>query len=472
MMEIIQTLNGIFWGYLVAGTLLGSGVYFAIKLKVPQVRYFTSLVSNLKNGRKSEGGVSGFSALCAALGGQVGTGSLVGVAAALAAGGPGAIFWMWMTAVLGMGVAFCEAVLAQLFRESNGDGTYRGGPAYYMSKGMNCKPLAMAFSASIIIGIGIFYVMIQGNSISLAATGVMDISPITGGVILMVLVGAVTFGGIKRLSDVASYLVPFMAAIYIALTLFIILSNFDKIDDVFNLIMTQAFNFDSAAGGVAGHTIVLAFRYGIARGLFSNDAGNGTAPSMHATAQVKHPVNQGLSAMLGVFFTTIIVCSCTAFTIIITGALDSGESGILLTQETFNIAFGEFGKIIVFAAIFLFSFTTLLADIYYGEVNLQWFSNKKYIVTAYRVFACGLIVASTVIPVSALWELIDFASAFMVFFNVIALVTLIKYVSYVLKDFDNQKKSGIEHPEWDYSVDITTIDVTKEPTFEPSTVTK
>lgn len=458
-MEIIQWLNSIFWGYLVASVLLGSGIYFAFKLQLPQVRYFTKLIRNLKDGRKSDGGVSGFSALCAALGGQVGTGSLVGVAAALASGGPGAIFWMWMTAILGMGVAFCEAILAQLFRKSNGDGTFRGGPAYYMSYGMNNKILAMCFSASIIVGIGVFYVMIQGNSIALAATGVMDINPITGGVILCALVAAVTFGGIKRLADVATYLVPAMAAIYIFLTLFIILSNFTMIDDVFFLIIEQAFNFDAAAGGAAGSTIVLAFRYGIARGLFSNDAGNGTAPSMHATAQVKHPVNQGMSAMLGVFFTTIIVCTCTAFTILITGALDSGETGILLTQKTFDIAFGDFGKFVVFAAIFLFSFTTLLADIYYGEVNLQWFSNKKFIVTGYRILACALIVISTIIPVSALWDLIDFASAFMVFFNVIALVYLLKYVKYVVTNYDLQKKRGVALPEWDYDIDITKVEL-------------
>ncbi|CAM3788365.1 alanine/glycine:cation symporter family protein [Parendozoicomonas haliclonae] len=461
-MEFIEYLNGIFWGFLVATVLFVAGVYYSVKCRLPQVRYFKNLFTNFKKENSCEGGISGFSALCAALGGQVGTGSLVGVAAALFSGGPGAIFWMWVTAVLGMVISFAEAVLAQLFRKSNGDGTYRGGPAYYITYGMNNKPLALLFSASIILGIGVIYLMIQGNSIAMAAHGATGIDPLYVGIMLAILVGVVVFGGVKRLAEVASYLVPFMAAIYISCTLFVILSNFELIDDVFQLIMTQAFNFDSAAGGVGGYTIALAFRFGLARGLFSNDAGTGTAPSMHATAVVKHPVNQGFSAMLGVFFTTIIVCSCTAFTILITGAMDSGTTGIVLVQETFSVAYGEYGKFIVFAAIFLFCFTTALADIYYGEVNLQWFTKNVNVITGYRVIALGLIVLSALVSLDSLLVLVDFVLAIMVFLNVTALLFLGKYVFFALKDYDRQIASGVKVPEWDYSIDVTKVDLNVE----------
>ncbi|MCH1950410.1 sodium:alanine symporter family protein [Enterocloster sp. OA13] len=461
-MQVIQTLNGIFWGWLVAGILLGTGVFFTIRLKFPQIRYFTKLFGNLRESMKSEGGVSGFGALCAAVGGQVGTGSLVGVATALASGGPGAIFWMWMTALLGMPISFSEAVLGQLFREKNSDGTYRGGPAYYMEKGLHSKLLSVLFSISVMIGIGFFYAMIQSNSISVALTGVVDIKPLIAGLVLLALVCLVVFGGIKRLSEVSSLVVPFMALAYLVIAVIIVVMNIKMLPGVITLIFKSAFSFRAAAGGVAGYTIKEAFRYGVARGLFSNDAGNGTAPSMHASAVVKHPVNQGLAAMLGTFITTIIICSCTAFCILITGALDSGETGIALTQVAFHNALGGAGKWIVFLAMSLFGFTTLLADIYYGEVNLMSLvSEKPGAVTVYRIICCVFIIIGAVAPVPIVWDLVDLVSAFMVFFNVIALIGLARYVVYVLKDFVGQKDKGKAQPVWDVENDITAMDLTR-----------
>lgn len=466
MMEVIQSINGIFWGWLVAGILLCTGLFFTIKLKFIQVTYFTKLFSNLKASMKSEGGVSGFGALCAAVGGQVGTGSLVGVATALASGGPGAIFWMWVTALLGMPISFSEAVLGQMFREKNADGTYRGGPAYYMEKGLANKKLGKAlsvlFSVSVMIGIGFFYAMIQSNSISIALTGVVDIEPVIAGIIILVLVALVIFGGIKRLSEVSSLIVPFMALGYILIAVFIVVSNISLLPEIIVTIFKSAFSFQAAAGGVAGYTIKEAFRYGVARGLFSNDAGNGTAPSMHASAVVKHPVNQGLAAMLGTFLTTIIICSCTAFCVLFTGVLDSGETGIALTQAAFGTALGGAGKWIVFIAMFLFGFTTLLADIYYGEVNLMaLFSENKKLVLGYRIICCGLIIVGAVAPVSLVWDLVDFVSAFMVIFNVIALLGLAKYVAYVLKDYAGQKAKGKASPIWNFDKEVTKMDLDK-----------
>lgn len=458
-MEIIKALNSVFWGWLVAGVLLSCGLFLTFRLRIPQLRYFTKLLSNLKGANSAAGGVSGFGALCAAVGSEVGTGSLVGVATALASGGPGAIFWMWITAVVGMPTMFSEAVLGQLFRVKNEDGTYRGGPAYYMEQGLHNKILPALFSISLIIGIGCIYVMIQSNSIAASITGIAPIQSAWAGAALVVIVGVVIFGGIKRLSDVASYIVPFMALAYILLALFVVVTHLDIFFDMLVIIFKSAFGFNQVAGGITGgaicYTIQESFRYGVARGLFSNDAGNGTTPGMHASANVKHPVNQGLSGMLGVFTTTIVVCSCTAFCILLSGQLDSGVTGIQLTQAAFATSFGEFGKWIVFLAMFLFGYTTLLADIYYGEINARWLFPKggKKLVTGWRIISCGLILLGSVMPVTSLWELADFCGAFLVFFNVIALVMLSKYVVFALKDFEAKKKI-VDYPEWDYETNV------------------
>lgn len=454
-MEVIKAMNGVFWGWLVAGILLAFGIFITVRLRFPQFRYFPKLISNLSSKNSEGNGVSGFAALCSAVGAEVGTGSLVGVATALASGGPGAIFWMWVTSILGMPIIFSEAVLGQVFRIRNDDGTYKGGPAYYMEKGLHSRLLATLFSISLIIGIGCIYVMIQSNSIASAVNGVSGVKPWIAGVVLMGLVAAVIFGGIKRLSDVASKIVPFMAFVYLALSIFAILTHLSFFGEVLKLIFTSAFGVRQAAGGIAGYTVQQAFRYGVARGLFSNDAGNGTTPSMHAAANVRHPVNQGINGMLGCFTTTIIVCSCTAFCILLSGKLGDGTTGIVLTQEAFSVTFGPFGRWIIFFAMFLFGYTTLLADIYYGEVNLTWLFPKggERLVTLWRIFSCFLIVLGSTMDVSRLWELADFTTAFMVFFNIIALVALSKYVVFVLRDYEKKKKTEA-CPTWDYDTSV------------------
>ena len=464
IMEIIQYLNNIFWGWLVAGLLLCTGIYLTCRLHFPQIRYFTRLFSNLKaslhSNENESGSISGFAALCSALGGQVGTGCFVGVATAIASGGPGAVFWMWMTALLGMPISFAEATLAQLFREKNPDGTYRGGPAYYMEKGMHSHVLSVLLSVSIMIGMGVFDFMVQTNSVSLAVTGVVDISPLFAGMVLLLFVGLVIFGGIKRLSKVASTIVPFVAMGYLVMAVYVVLTHFSLLPGMIETIFSSAFNFQSAAGGAAGYTMQEAFRYGVARGLFTNDAGKGTAPSMHATAIVPHPVNQGFAAMLGTFITTIIICSCTAFCILLSGQIGSGETGIALTQSAFESNLGPMGRWAIFLPMTLFGFTTLLADNYYGEVNLRHLVQSPKAVLAYRVICCGLVLVGAVAPVPVVWELVDFASAFMVFFNAIALWGLSKYVIYILKDYAGQSARG-KTPCWQPDQDVTKLDLGK-----------
>ena len=454
-MEIIKAINGVFWGWLIAGILLSCGIFYTIRLGFPQVRYFTQLVPNLWKASRDSSGVSAFGALCSAIGSEVGAGSLVGVATALASGGPGAIFWMWITAILGMPIMFGEAVLAQIFRVKNEDGTtFRGGPAYYMRRGLNAKVLPVLFSISVILGNGVVYCMVQSNSIAGSFSGQAALPPLAIGAVLVMLVGLVIFGGIKRLSTVASYIVPFMAFAYIILALIVLVTHAEWIADMLRLIIESAFGVQQAAGGVLGYTVQEAFRYGVARGLFSNDAGAGTTPSMHAAANVKHPVNQGLSGMLGVFVTTIIVCSCTAFCILLSGTLNGQLTGIQLTQAAFSSSFGDLGYWLVAAAMFLFGYTTLLANMYYGEVNTRYlFPDKKYAVTAYRIFALCLILFGSIVPVVSMWEFADLFGALMVLFNVIALFRLSKYVAFALKDYQEQKKVS-DTPMWDYDADI------------------
>ena len=454
-MEVIKAINGVFWGWLIAGILLSCGIFYTIRLGFPQVRYFTQLIPNLWEASRNATGVSAFGALCSAIGSEVGAGSLVGVATALASGGPGAIFWMWVTAILGMPIMFGEAVLAQIFRVKNEDGTtFRGGPAYYMRRGLNAKVLPILFSISVILGNGVVYCMVQSNSIAGSFSGQAELPPLAIGVILVALVGLVIFGGIKRLSTVASYIVPFMAFAYIILALVVLVTHAEWIAAMFRLIIDSAFGVQQAAGGVLGYSVQEAFRYGVARGLFSNDAGAGTTPSMHAAANVKHPVNQGLSGMLGVFVTTIIVCSCTAFCILLSGALNGSLTGIQLTQAAFSSSFGDLGYWLVAAAMFLFGYTTLLANMYYGEVNTRYlFPDKKHAVTIYRIFALCLILFGSIVPVISMWEFADLFGALMVLFNVIALFRLSKYVAFALKDYQEQKKI-CDAPLWDYDEDI------------------
>ena len=454
-MEVIKAINGVFWGWLIAGILLSCGIFYTIRLGFPQVRYFTQLIPNLWKASRNATGVSAFGALCSAIGSEVGAGSLVGVATALASGGPGAIFWMWVTAILGMPIMFGEAVLAQIFRVKNEDGTtFRGGPAYYMRHGLNAKVLPILFSISVILGNGVVYCMVQSNSIAGSFSGQAELPPLAIGVILVALVGLVIFGGIKRLSTVASYIVPFMAFAYIILALVVLVTHAEWIAAMFRLIIDSAFGVQQAAGGVLGYSVQEAFRYGVARGLFSNDAGAGTTPSMHAAANVKHPVNQGLSGMLGVFVTTIIVCSCTAFCILLSGALNGSLTGIQLTQAAFSSSFGDLGYWLVAAAMFLFGYTTLLANMYYGEVNTRYlFPDKKHAVTVYHIFALCLILFGSIVPVISMWEFADLFGALMVLFNVIALFRLSKYVAFALKDYQEQKKI-CDAPLWDYDEDI------------------
>ena len=452
-MNIFIDIANFMWANVIGYVLLGVGLYYSIRLGFPQFRYAKDISHVIKKNLKSDSNVSGFAALATAVGGQVGTGSLVGVATALVAGGPGAIFWMWMTALLGMIITFAETVLGQVYRVKLEDGTYRGGPAYYVRFGLKSKIMSVITAFFYVIGVGLCIAFMQTNSIAQALTGVSNINPLYIGIVITIIAAIVTIGGVKRLTDISSKIVPLMAGLYILAVLIILITNITKVPTMFADIFKGAFGIKQVFAGLGGYTIMQAFRYGVARGLFSNDAGNGIAGIMHASADVKHPAEQGFLGMFGTFVTTIIICTLTAFAIMLTGVLGNGSDGIVLVQDAFQSQLGNIGRWMIFFAMLTFGFTTLIADLFYGETNvLLIFKDKAKIpLWIYRIIAFAMFIISTQLELDVVWGIIDVFVGIIVFINVISLFLLFKKVKEVMNDYERQKREGIEDPVWERS---------------------
>ena len=452
-MNIFIDIANFMWANVIGYVLLGVGLYYSIRLGFPQFRYAKDISHVIKKNLKSESNVSGFAALATAVGGQVGTGSLVGVATALVAGGPGAIFWMWMTALLGMIITFAETVLGQVYRVKLEDGTYRGGPAYYVRFGLKSKIMSVITAFFYVIGVGLCIAFMQTNSIAQALTGVSNINPLYIGIVITIIAAIVTIGGVKRLTDISSKIVPLMAGLYILAVLFILITNITKVPAMLADIFKGAFGIKQSFAGLGGYTIMQAFRYGVARGLFSNDAGNGIAGIMHASADVKHPAEQGFLGMFGTFVTTIIICTLTAFAIMLTGVLGNGSDGIVLVQDAFQSQLGNIGRWMIFFAMLMFGFTTLIADLFYGETNIFLiFKDKNKIpLWIYRITAFAMFIISTQLELDVVWGIIDVFVGVIVFINVISLFLLFKKVKEVMNDYERQKREGIEDPVWERS---------------------
>ncbi len=369
---------------------------------------------------------------------------MAGVAVALYLGGPGAIFWMWLIAILGMATSLAENILAQIYKTSNGDGTYRGGPAYYIEKAMGQRWLGIVFSISLIIAFGFAFNSVQSNSIAAAFSG-YDIPPMTIGLGLALISGLVIFGGIRSISRVAELIVPVMALGYLAVALVVVAMNITELPAVFSLIFKSAFGLESAAGGGVGYMVSQAMMQGIKRGLFSNEAGMGSSPNAAATAHSSHPVNQGLMGMLGVFIDTIIVCTATAAIILISGVMEPGNgiTGIELTQAALASQIGPFGYHLVSFAILLFAFSSIIANYYYGESNLRFIFDNKLLVIAYRVAVLGMVVWGAIGSLPTVWAFADLSMGIMALINLVAILILSGIVVQVLKDFDEQCKTGV-----------------------------
>ncbi len=449
-MQALLNIADFLWANVIGYVLLGVGLYYSIRLGFPQFRYAGHIKKVLQKNLKSDSNVSGFAALATAVGGQVGTGSLVGVASALVAGGPGAIFWMWITALLGMVITFAETVLGQLYRVKLEDGTYRGGPAYYIQNGLKSRIFAVITAIFYVIGVGLCIAFMQSNSISQALTGVVNVNPIWAGIVVTAAAAAITIGGVKRLTDFSSKVVPFMAGVYIVAVLFIVITNIGQVPAMFATIFKSAFSPQAAVGGMIGYTVMDAFRHGVARGLFSNDAGNGIAGIMHAAADVKHPAEQGFLGMFGTFVTTIIICTLSAFALLLSGVVGNGNDGILLVQDAFASQMGGIGRWLVFLAMAMFGFTTLIADLFYGESNILLIFRDKYKIPLwiYRIIAFIMFIVATQMDLEVVWGFIDVFVGIVVVINVISLLLLFKDVKRVLLDYDTQSKSGVDEPVW------------------------
>lgn len=447
--ELVSVANGILWGKLMVWLLLGTGIFYSVRLGLPQIRHFGHMFKVMFSGRTSaEGGITPFQALCTGLAAQVGTGNLAGVATALVSGGPGAIFWMWITALVGMATIFGEATLAQVFRVKSEDGTYRGGPAYYLEKGLGQKWMGVLFAFSIIVAMAFIFNAVQCNSIAAGLRGAFNLNEVYVAGATIVLTALVIFGGLRRIAHVAEIVVPLMAGLYILGSLVVVVTHFSEIPAVFSLIFKSAFGAKQVAGGVLGHTVAMAFRYGVSRGLFSNEAGMGSTPNAHATADVKHPARQGFTAMMGVFVDTILICTATAAIILLSGTLDSGKTGVELTQIAVEATLGSWGPTFIAVALMFFAWTSILGNYYYGESNLMYiFPNcGKGGLAIYRVMVLGMLMFGATSSVPFVWELADFFNGIMALLNLIGILLLSGIVVKMMNDYESQIKSGIDDP--------------------------
>ncbi len=424
---VLNAIDSFMWGPPLITLLVGTGIYLTLRLKLLQVVRLPkalSLIFKAKNHGK--GDVSSFKALCVALAATVGTGNIVGVATAVKIGGPGAIFWMWMAAFFGMATKYAEGLLAVKYRSTDANGNIAGGPMYYIRKGMGekYKPLATFFAAATILvayfGIGTFP---QVNAIVDSAEISFGLSKVLTGAVLTILIAAITIGGLQSIAKVAAKVIPFMAVMYILISLGLIAMNIDGIPDAVALIFESAFTGTAAAGGFAGSTIMMAMQNGIARGVFSNESGLGSAPIAAAAAKTKEPAEQGLISMTGTFIDTLIICTMTGLALVLTGVWQGDTAGAAMTSAAFASAYGVAGSSLLTIALVLFAFTTILGWNYYGERACIYLFGTKGVVP-YRVIFIALIASGGFLKLEAIWILADIVNGLMAIPNLIALIAL------------------------------------------------
>ena len=455
--ELITSVNDAIWGYVLIVALVGCGLWFTIKTHFVQFRMVGEMfrlltdsavntveeqVKEQKRGETSKH-ISSFQAFAVSVATRVGTGNLAGVASAIAIGGPGAVFWMWLIALIGSATAFVESTLAQLYKQKHKD-SFIGGPAYYIQKGLKQRWMAITFAILITCQFGLSNNSIQANTICGAMQEAFGLSPLWVGIFLATLALFIVFGGIQRIAQVSAVLVPVMAVGYLLLAIVIIIMNIGLIPYVFKIIVEDAFGIQQIAGGGIGATIM----NGVKRGLFSNEAGEGSAPNVAATATVTHPVKQGLIQALGVFTDTLLVCSCTAFIILISGLYKVPElNGIALTQTALQSEVGAMGPIFIAVAILLFAFSSIIGNYYYGEANIRFITPSNTVMTIYRICSAGIMVIfGALASFELVWNIVDFFMAFLTACNLIAIVILGRYAFRLLDDYRQQKRQGIKEP--------------------------
>ena len=445
-MPWIASINDLLWTYILIIMLLGCAIWFTIRTRFVQFHMLKEMIRLLgESTSKSQGNehhVSSFQAFAISLASRVGTGNLAGVATAISIGGPGSVFWMWIIALLGASSAFVESTLAQLYKVRGKD-SFIGGPAYYMKKGLKQPWMGIVFAILIIFTFAFSFNTVQSNTICAAFEQAFQVDNTIMGIILTCLTVLIIFGGIQRIAKVSSIIVPLMALGYILLVFTIVLLNITRLPEVIEIIIANAFGWEQALGGGIG----IALMQGIKRGLFSNEAGMGSAPNVAATADVSHPVKQGLIQTLGVFTDTLIICTCTAFIILFSGMYTNGETnGIQLTQMALNNEIGSGGTFFVAIAILFFAFSSIIGNYFYGEANLRYITENKRIILLFRILSGSMVMFGALASLDLVWGIADICMGLMAIFNLIAITLLGKYAFRLLEDYRSQKRNGIKEP--------------------------
>lgn len=473
MTDLMSLLNTLLWESVLTYLLAGVGIYLTLRTRFIQFRHFIHMFSLLKNSRKRDSaGISSFQALCTSLVSRVGAGNMTGIAIALTIGGPGAIFWMWVAAILGMSTSFIECTLAQLYKTKDVNGHYRGGPASYMEKGLGMRWMGVIFSVLLILSFAFVFNAVQANAIAQTSAAAFGFDPLYVGVFLVVVCGLVIFGGIRTIGRVAAIVVPLIASIYLLLTFWIVAHNLERIPDIFMLIMRSAFGLQEAAAGAVGYGIAQAMTQGIQRGLFSNEAGMGSAPNgvASATPYPPHPAAQGYLQMLGVFIDTIVFCSSTATIILISGIVTHPTdviSGIELTQRAFSVTVGEWGSPFFAVAIFFFGFTSIITNYAYAENNLVFLQhNHPARLTLFRLASLGMVMLGTLTELPLVWKMATISISLITITNLTAILLLSGIALKLAKNYDFQRRVG-KIPTFDL-VDFPELKLHLEPGIWPN----
>ncbi|NLT94730.1 MAG: alanine:cation symporter family protein [Clostridia bacterium] len=443
--KLISFGNTILWEYILIAMLIVLGLYFTVKSNFVQFRLFGEMLRLLGdtagdslNGSRTSKKVSSFQAFCISTASRVGTGNLAGVAIAIATGGPGAVFWMWLIALIGAGSSFVESTLAQIYKVKDKDG-FRGGPAYYMEKALGMRWMGVLFAVLITLCFGFVFNSVQANTIALAFEQAFGINKMAMGLFLVTITGIIIFGGIQRVAKSSQVIVPVMAVLYLLVALFVVIKNITLIPSVLGLIFTSAFGLKPAVGGGIGAAMMM----GIKRGLFSNEAGMGSAPNAAATADVSHPVKQGLIQTLGVFTDTLLICSATAFIVLLSGAYTIDNlTGIELTQVALSSQVGSWASSFVAICIFLFAFSSIIGNYYYGETNIEFINGNKNWLLIYRVIVLGMVLFGSLAKIEIVWDMADLIMGLMAIVNLIAIMLLGNIAFLALKDYQEQKNRG------------------------------
>lgn len=449
--SFVNFSNDILWSYVLIVLLVGLGIIFTIKTGFVQLRMLPEMVRLLKEGvgQKADEGVSSFQAFCISTASRVGVGNIAGIAIAIVTGGPGSIFWMWVIAIIGSATGFVESTLAQIYKIPAQEGGYRGGPAYYIKNALNKPVIAAIFAVLISVTFGLIFNSVQANTIAVALNAAYGVNRVLCGGILAVLTAIIIFGGVRRIASFTEWLVPIMAGAYILLAAVITLMNISLIPAMFEEIISSAFNLNAAMGGGIGAAVMT----GMKRGLFSNEAGMGSVPNAAATANATHPVKQGLIQAFGVFVDTLLVCSASAFIILLSGQHHvSKATGIELAQIALSHHIGPIAHGALGVLICLFAFSSIVGNYYYGESNISFLKSNPMYLTVFRIMVVGMVMFGSVAKVALVWDMADLFMALMAITNLGAIAFLAKYAYIALDDYIKQKRAGIVEPVFDRNI--------------------